>query len=408
MILTVLAVLVAIPVAVLLIECLLSLLPARRWKIENPDAKPSYVVMMPAHNEAGIIGETLEKLMPQIEAPNRVLVIADNCTDETAEIARGYGAEVAERFHETDRGKGFAQTFGMEVLADDPPDVVIVIDADTAVVPGSLETLAINAHDGDVPVQALSLLDPPENPSARDMISALAFAVRNHASKAGLSRIGMPCLLTGSGMAMPYGAAQKISMASGNIVEDMQMGVDFAMLGKMPRLVLDAKVFGTLPGQDSAATSQRTRWEHGHLQTIFSQAPKMILSGLMKLKPSLFVLGIDLMVPPLSLLVMMLLAVTMVTGIGCLFDVGWVAIQICGYSLVAMGLSILIAWWVAARDMVPLKTLLSIPFYVLWKIPIYFGFLLKRQKGWVRTERDTVNEEGTLDGGTPKVEPSKH
>lgn len=390
LILIILALIVTIPAVVFCIECLLALLPARRWPETDHSTAPQFTILMPAHNESAIIKQTLDNLIPQLRSQDSILVIADNCTDDTAQIARDAGAEVTERSHETDRGKGFALAHGLEQLKDNPPPVVIIIDADTTVEEHALTKLASRCMEHDRPMQALYLMHPPSNPSNRDLISTLAFAVKNHARPAGLDCINIPCLLTGTGMAFPYEVLSQIPLASGNIVEDMQMGLDLSLIGKSPRLCLDAKVFGQLPTQDSAATSQRTRWEHGHLQTILSQVPRMLGGGISKLNLPLIVLALDLIVPPLALLVMLMLVVTAVTGIAALLGASSLALNTTLSTFVLLILSIFVGWWVSARNMIPLKTLLTAPLYVLWKIPIYLGFLFRRQKGWVRTERDST------------------
>lgn len=199
-------------------------------------------------------------------------------------------------------------------------------------------------------------------------------------------------MLTGTGMAFPWPIIQQAPLASGNIVEDMQMGIDLTVEGHAPRLCSQALVLGELPVAGAAAVKQRTRWEHGHMQTLLTQAPRLALASLRKLRPDLFGLALELSVPPLSMLMMLWAA-----GLACTL-VGWAlgGLPCPSIVLVIGGLmvpvSILAAWFKFGREKLPLSALLSTPFYVLWKIPIYLSFLVRREKKWVRTERTGEGE----------------
>src|SRR5436190_22026448 len=100
-VLWIVTVLVLIPMAVLVAECLAALWPSRRPVVDPTSPRPSCAVLIPAHNEAAGIGTTLQSLLPQLGPPDRILVVADNCEDCTATTARSYGVSVVERSHET-------------------------------------------------------------------------------------------------------------------------------------------------------------------------------------------------------------------------------------------------------------------------------------------------------------------
>src|SRR5947207_6900556 len=133
--------------------------------------------------------------------------------------------------------------------------------------------------------------------------------VKNLVRPLGLDRLGLPVPLTGTGMALPRSVLRHVSLASGNLVEDMQLGLDLALAGCAPKLCLDAQVIGRLPSDTQAALGQRRRWEHGHLRTILVQVPRLLCLGLVRLRPAAWAMALDLIVPPLShLLVLLLLA----------------------------------------------------------------------------------------------------
>lgn len=384
-----------IPTAMLLVECIAAVLPRRAtfWgKASVGSDRPRVGVLMPAHNEAIGIWQTLAQLIPELGKTDLLLVVADNCDDETAAIARSAGATVIERHNLEQRGKGYALDFGIRFMAAAaPPDVVVIVDADCLVQPGAIAKIADLAAAQNRPVQATYLLAQPPNPQPKDAISALAFTVKNLVRPLGLRRLGMPCLLTGTGMAFPWSIICKTPLASGNIVEDMQLSLDLAIANYPTLFCAEAKVIGALPQQDHAAKSQRTRWEHGHLKTITSQVPRLLQAALQQRRLDLLVLALDLLIPPLSLLVLLWLAVTVValpvsliTG----FSIAHLLLLLEGGFILT---AIAAAWARFGRSQLPLKTLLSIPLYVLWKVPLYFAFLIKPQTKWVRTERDATD-----------------
>lgn len=382
--------LLAIPVAVLFIECIAALLPDRASAKVAPASHPRTAVLMPAHNEAVGIQQVLEELLPQLLPDDRLVVIADNCTDETATIARSTGATVIERQDKTRRGKGYALDYGVSFLTADPPDVVVLVDADCLVQPGTLQRIAHQAAVTNRPAQALYLMEQPATPKPKDAVSALAFLVKNLVRPRGLSQLGLPCLLTGTGMAFPWSIIRNAALASGNIVEDMQLGIDLS-IAKHPPLFCDhTRVTGLLPQQEQAATSQRTRWEHGHLQTILTQVPKLLKTALSQQRFDLLAMSLDLSVPPLSLLIMIWIAVTGAAILAGCLGLSWWPTLVLAIEGLLMFAAILAAWARFGRAELPVRTLLAIPLYMLWKIPLYFAFLVRPQTEWVRTERDGV------------------
>ncbi len=386
------AFLLLIPIAVLFVECLAALLPSRRQTV-SPISHPKTAILVPAHNEAAGIQPVLAGLMAQLTERDRLVVIADNCTDNTAEIARSTGAIVIERQDADRRGKGYALDYGMNYLASaaDPPDVVTIADADCVVQPGSLAKIADWAMATHRPVQALYLMERPAHPQPKDAVSALAFLVKNLVRPKGLDRLGFPCLLTGTGMAFPWALLRGVNLASGNIVEDMQLGIDLAIAGNPPLFCGEARVTGLLPQQDKAATSQRTRWEHGHLQTLLTQVPPLVKLALQQRRLDVLAIALDLSVPPLSLLVMLWLGVASLTAIAGFLEITWIPALVLGGEGILLLMAILVAWARYGRADLPIQALLAVPLYVLWKIPLYFAFLVRPQTKWVRTERDPVN-----------------
>lgn len=385
------AIFLLVPVGTLLIECMAAILPSRSVKPLSQVSRPSVAVLVPAHNEQAGIQPTLAQILPQLTRQDRLLVIADNCTDETATVARAAGATVVERHDPERRGKGYALDFGLRHLDRNPPDVVVMIDADCNVQSGCIEQIALLSRRTDRPVQALYLMEQPPTPSPKDSVSALAFLFKNLVRPTGLQQLRQPCLLTGTGMAFPWQLIRNSPLASGNIVEDMQLGLDLAIAGSAPMFCPTARVIGRLPQQAQAAKSQRTRWEHGHLQTLITQAPRLLKAAMVQLRVDLLALAIDLAIPPLSLLVMLWIAATAIAALGALFGASDIPLLLLIAQGVFMLLSIVVGWLKFGQQDIPLLTLLSVPLYLLWKIPMYFKFLTRPQNNWVRTERDPAD-----------------
>ncbi len=383
-----------IPVAVIFIECIAALFPSRKagWDTEVEVTQPRVAILVPAYNEASGIGATIETLLPQLTDRDRLVVIADNCTDETAAIASKLGATVIERQDRDRKGKGYALDYGIKFLEYDPPDVVIIVDADSIVCEGAIKKIAALAATAKLPVQSLYLMEKPPHPKPKDGVSALAFTVKNLVRLRGLTQLRLPCLLTGTGMAFPWFVIRQAPLASGNIVEDMQLGIDLAIAGYATIFCEEAKVIGRLPQQEQAAKKQRKRWEHGHLQTSLTQVPRLLKASIIKRRVDLFVMAVDFLVPPLSLLVGIWGVMLGGALLTFWWSGAWVGAVLLGIEGVFLLVAIMAAWAKFGRTDLPLLTLLSVPFYILWKIPLYLGFLVQPQTKWNRTQRDGIKD----------------
>ncbi len=384
--LLIIAIVWLIPSLVLLTECLSAVF------LKKSGNKPSsnrplalFKILIPAHDEASVISTTLDSLLTQVDHPSQIVVVADNCTDNTAEMARQHQVEVLERQDSDRRGKGFALDFGVNALSDKPPEVVIFMDADCLVEPGAIAALVTEAQAKNKPIQALYLLEKPKNATPKDTISALAFLVKNHVRPAGLAAWNLPCLLTGTGMAFPWDIIRQATLASDNLVEDIQLGLDLAIAGHPPQFCEQAKITGILPQQEQAATSQRTRWEHGYLQTLLRQCPRLVKNALQQKRFDLLALAADISVVPLSLWVLIWLGGLTLSLAGWALGASLTPVILLVIAGVCFKIAVVSAWAKFGRGEIPAKTLLAVPFYVLWKIPLYFAFLINRQSQWVRT-----------------------
>ncbi len=353
-----------VPISVLFVECIAVLFPYRRAQSSVIAPRPRIDVLVPAHNESTGIDATLLKLLPQLTAQDRLVVIADNCDDDTADIARKIGATVLEREEPELRGKGYALDYGLQFIATDPPEVVVVVDADCIVAQSTIEQIAQQAIASARPVQATYLMHQPDNPGLKDLLSMLAVTVKNLVRPSGLKRLGLPCLLTGSGMAFPWSVITRVSLAGSKTVDDMQLALTLALAGHAPTYCQEARVTGRLM-KHHAAVSQRTRWEHGHLEFLLTQVPHLVKQSVRQDRFDLFALALELCVPPLSLLIMI-----WATAMGIALFAGglrasWIPAGLLAIEGLFISISVIVAWAKFGRTHLPLLTLLGVPLYIL-------------------------------------------
>lgn len=352
------------------------------------------VIVMPAHNEAAGIEGTIHSLLPQLNNFTRLLVVADNCSDNTYEIVSTFAdrfpyVTVIQRHDTARRGKGYALNHGIEYLKASPPEAVIILDADCKISAGGIAMLAAQCRRHGNPVQALYLMhNPPQNTGVAAKLTEFAWVVKNQVRALGGRALGVPCPLMGTGMVFRWVHISNAHLATGHLVEDMQLGVDLAMSGTPPIFCNSVLVTSEFPVSGEGQQSQRTRWEHGHLTVILNEVPKLLVRGLKDLDAKLLLAAIDVAIPPLALLAM-LTSVSLFAGFSVWLWQGYVAaLYLSGTAVVSIVLGVGIAWLGFGRNILTLSELGFIPLYVVRKIPLYVFFLFKRQTAWVRSKRE--------------------
>ena len=276
---------------------------------------------------------TLTDIQSQLLPGDRLIVIADNCDDDTAELARGGGVEVIERHEPTKRGKGYALDFGLRHLAADPPDIVIVVDADCRLQNGTIHQLALTAAATGRPVQALNVMTSPAESPINHRVAEFAGRVKRWLRPLGLSALGLPCQLSGTGMAFPYEVVQTADLTSGSIAEDVKLGLELSMAGYPPTFCPSACVISEFPSSVKGTTTQRQRWEHGHIHLIAKDALQFFSKAIVHRNWDLLVLTLDLIVPPLSLLGLLIAVVFVVTSVAALLGTSPAAATISAISI---------------------------------------------------------------------------
>jgi cellulose synthase/poly-beta-1,6-N-acetylglucosamine synthase-like glycosyltransferase len=380
----------AIPVAVLFLQTLASLPPRRAAKIPY-GPRPRIAVLVPAHNEEFSIRKTLASTARQLAATDRLVVIADNCTDGTAVAARQQGVEVTVRSDPALRGKGYALDHGLRFLEQSgAPDIVIFIDADCQPKHSCIARLALSSFHAMRPAQAAYLMNPPRQARKTAAIVSFAWRVKDFVRPLGWHRLGLPCQLAGSGMAFPWETARLSNLASSDLAEDLKQGVDLALMGVFPLFCPDAVVTSDVAAGGTPSKSQRARWEHGTIEIILRYLPRLLTRFCEAPSLSLLAVALDLSVPPLALLAL-LTGLELILTLAAFFTLGTslpviVSGIVCAFFLAA----IVLAWWRHGRDILPLHWLIFAPVYAVMKIPLYGRFFFNRQRAWVRGERRSM------------------
>ena len=392
--LIVLAWLLAIPIIVLLIETVAAIfLPQRRMDFASGNAgRPRVAVIVPAHNESNGILPTLGDIKKQLTPGDRLLVIADNCDDDTAAVALAEGAEVVERNEPQRTGKGYALDFGFKHLDLDPPAVVISIDADCRVKEGTIDRLAKACQIERRPIQALDLMTAPTSSPPNYRVAEFAWRIKNWIRPLGLGALRLPCHLMGTGMAFPWGLIRSNTVASGSIVEDVKLSLELAEAGRPALFCPQAVVTSQFPQSAEGVRGQRKRWEKGSIGLIGSTVPRLIWKGITTKNFGLIALALDSVVPPLSLLAMLVVGLFFVTGTAALIGMPFTAFYISIACVMALFLSTALSWVKYGRDLLPLNSIPSVGSYVLAKLPLYREIFSERTApSWVRADRSGIS-----------------
>jgi cellulose synthase/poly-beta-1,6-N-acetylglucosamine synthase-like glycosyltransferase len=381
--------LLAIPTGIYAIECVAGSLPKRTDVNRTEIRRPAVAVLVPAHDEERGLAATLKSIRDQMRRGDSLLVVADNCSDNTAAVARACGAEVLERSDAVNRGKGYALDLGLKHLARSPRPVVIFIDADCTLCAGTLDEIARVIAATGRPVQSCNLMTTQGGKKGSSGIAEFAFRVKNLVRPRGLARFGLPCQLTGTGMALPWALIGEVHLAQRHLAEDMKLGIDLAAAGHAPVYCETAGVRSVFPDTIEGTVSQRSRWENGHLAMVTTNLPRLFTPKVFRNRDCL-VMTLDIMVPPLTLLALAQ-AIAIVAGlVVAALDLGWSPVAIAIGSTLLLAASTALAWAAHGRDAIPAADLLRIPAYMLGKAWIYPRAVFGRidHQIWIRTDRN--------------------
>lgn len=352
-----------------------------------------FAILVPAHNEEKIISKTIYSLSALIYPKKLydVFVIADNCDDNTADIARSLGVNVLERSHKTRKGKGYALRWAFNRLlnTDEDYDALLVVDADSLISGNYLEVMNYYLEKGSDVIQSNDqVLPEPGNWSVE--ATQIGFLLYNYVKPLGRKVLNFNMGLRGNGMCFRAEVLKKIPWKAWSLTEDVEYGMILILNGIKIDFAPEASVLAQMPIKASNAESQRARWEMGRYQIIKSYAPKFLMGTLKKRSAAYFDVFLDLITPPF---VNVMLAISMIFTTTVIFwALGILPIlhPIIWALLVAVGISYLfVGLYVAGANKELYKSLVRIPAYIIWKVKLY-GKTFKKGKEvhWVKTKRD--------------------
>jgi cellulose synthase/poly-beta-1,6-N-acetylglucosamine synthase-like glycosyltransferase len=355
-----------------------------RWRIGTEDKKfpiRRLAILVPAHNEMASITDCVRSLLrcdrpPTLEAVG-IIVIADNCTDQTAELASRAGARVIERHDSQRRGKGFALQFAFAKLLAEGFDAILVIDADTVVDPNVLTEVVRLLDLGADGVQARYLpLDVTDSPSAR--LRNVALMAFNFLRPLARDRLGLSCGITGNGFALRRETLEAVPYNADSIVEDLEYHVSIVRAGLGIRFASATTVRAPVPIGGVAARTQRARWEGGRARMIGKYAPALaseVIHNSRLLEPLL-----ELLLLPLALHVSLVAA-----GLAMPFPSGQIY---SAFALALVGLHVGLAVKLGG-SWADLSGLMAVPAYLAWKVSLIVPTLrsTRSTSEWRRTER---------------------
>ena len=389
--LSLVAAVLAVPSIVFFIEVMASVVLSgnKRDAMTTGERKGVIAVLVPAHNEEKGLEPTLTNIKEQLRPGDQLVVVADNCSDETASVAANAGAMVTVRNNLSRIGKGYALDWGLTFLAVAPPDIVVVIDADCQIAAGSLDRLAALSEQQHRPVQGLYLMSAPNGSAINHQVATFAWRLKNWMRPLGLKALGLPCQLMGTGMAFPWSLIRSTNLSSSEIVEDLKLGLDLARAGCAPIFCPSAIVTSNFPQTIEGSKAQRQRWEQGHVSLILTKAVPLLVLAIRQRNPSLFALVLDLLVPPLSLLILLLTAAALASALAVCFGASPIPLLLNLSGLCVIALGIIFAWSRHAQDILPPAQLGLIPRYIFAKLWLYLATLFGRKiSSWVRADRN--------------------
>jgi cellulose synthase/poly-beta-1,6-N-acetylglucosamine synthase-like glycosyltransferase len=223
-------------------------------------------VVVPAHDEEAVIVTVVKDLLSLDYPPDRfsVTVLADRCSDATAELARAAGARVTER-SEGEDGKGPALRWLLDQTPLEEGESLVAIDADNRVPSDLLARLADEIDAGGTALQVyLDVSNPDASPLAT--ASALSYWASNRMVQLARHNLGWTADLGGTGMCLTARALGDAGGFGESLAEDQELGVKLLLGGHRVRWLHDVRIADEKPAVAGVAIRQRSRWVSGRRQ----------------------------------------------------------------------------------------------------------------------------------------------
>ncbi len=344
-------------------------------------AKTKFAIIVPAHNESGLIGDTLSCLA-KCTYPQElyeIIVVADNCEDKTEEIVRGHNVTCWSRTDRKNRGKGNVLKWVFPRLLEyGDHDAYVVIDADTHPEEDFLQRVNDHFCNGAQVVQGYSQVRHPEF-SPMESLAFLGFALNRNLRYCGRSRLGWTSNLMGTGMCFRRGVIEEHGWNTTTMVEDIEYEMMLHLQGIRVLFASDARINVELHKNVNQSQEQRTRWDMGKFEVRNRYLPKLLKEGLKRRDISYFDSAMELLLPPFSLL-----CITVLTGCALFAFFGYRGITlnltIWLSVFLALVFYILLGLLTAKASVKVYLSLLYAPFFMFWRLWIVLLEALKRNK----------------------------
>jgi cellulose synthase/poly-beta-1,6-N-acetylglucosamine synthase-like glycosyltransferase len=387
---------IALPIFYLSILSFSAILATRKHKKTEIVISPTgqsltnFAMLIPAHNEITVLGKLLGSLSV-LDYPKdhyTVYVVADNCTDATAELAHTTGwVHVYERFDQNKRGKGFALNWLMHKLNEDSLiyDAYVVLDADSVVDPTFLEVMNKGLKQGAQALQAHNtVLNVTDSPGTA--LRWLALTLMNYVRPLGRNGLGCSSTLTGNGMCLNRSLLMRYPWQSFSLAEDYQYYLYIVKHGEKVVYMPDAIVRSEMPSTFAQMRTQDIRWEAPDTsQPVWRTSWQLLKAGISNRDLVRIEAIAELLTPPLSYLI----GWSLLTLLGSLFL--W-SIPNLIMRLVLIGrlfCYLSTAIYLLRPPRAVLLALLHAPGFVVWKLWVIL--VVKRSKKhtaeWIRTSR---------------------
>jgi glycosyltransferase involved in cell wall biosynthesis len=364
----------------------------RRPRPAGASAAHRFAIVIPAHNEEAVIAGVLRSCAG-LDYPAdryRVYVIADNCSDDTAAIARAHGAVCLERFDDECRGKGWALGWAFERILPEGPDAVVVLDADC-----TLDRHALREFDrcllaGDRVLQANNVAANPDA-TVTSYVACVANHIENHLFYAPKSRLGLAVLLRGTGMVFARDVLERHPWDAHSIVEDAEYSVRLYRAGLRVRFVSEASVRSNFAAKSDQLAVQRRRWVGGNARFGRAHALRLIGEGLRTRKLALIDLGWTLLASGRSVVLLeTLLAVAAALACAWLVPDAFSLLLLAAVLVLAHGVVFGLGVVLLGLSGRRLALLAGAPLAVARMLGIAFMSLWSGGARWERTPRESV------------------
>lgn len=396
-----LSIVVLLAVSLPLAYLYLLALAAIRARSIRPSQQPRhrFAIAIPAHNEEGVIGRTVVTLR-QLDYPLHLFdihVVADHCTDRTAQVAHAAGAIVHER-REGSRGKGAALRWlfqrvlnpESEVLSPKSYDAVIVFDADTQVAPDFLRVMDACLAQGDQVIQGQHRISNPDDGWFPALTWAM-FMVDNRFQNLGRSNLGWSAKNMGDSICFRADVLRRLGWGEG-LTEDYAFRQRLLLEGIKIRYEPAAVGYGEAPATWGAARAQRARWLRGTYDAGRRHARQLLREGLRRRDLALLDGALQAYLPSYSSLTLITLAAFIVQLTLGIWDLGLgiAHLLLTLWSLV-IGALVIYPFLGLALERASFKAYLAIlsgPLFILWRTWLALTSRLGQHRvEWVRTPR---------------------